>query len=366
MRGEQESCLKTLDKKELREIIQSGHINLLIGSGCSQKYLDTLGDIETRMNSDDAAIKEEAQKEYYRLIRKSKAVLKEANEKDKASKQELKRVKQNYDDFIVFWTEAMFNRSLSIVNKQVNVFSTNFDMFFEDACERLEVPYNDGFSGQLRPKFSVGNFNKIHKFKSLQFDNTTDIPLFNIVKLHGSLSWKTSGNEILFSDGSHIKNNLDSKNGKDFSKNYERQIAVINPNADKHLNTVLNTNYASMLRKFTLELEKENSVLFVIGFSLGDEHIRDLLYSVMQTNPTLVVVYLSFSHIKDTPNRTDLKKKKALYEIAKEENKRANLYTVSPEDGQNMPFDVVTEYLATVLYGEPKLEDDDDNDKKAQ
>src|ERR1035437_5377427 len=179
--------MKTLNNKELKEIIQSGHINLLIGSGCSQNYLDTLSNIETDM--DNESTREEAQKKYYSLIQKSKSVLSEELETDGGQKKELSRVKNNYDDFVRFWTEAMFRRSLKIVNKQVNVFSTNFDMFFEDACERLEAPYNDGFAGQLNPEFDVGNFNKIQSYKSLQFDNTSDIPLFNIIKLHGSLSW---------------------------------------------------------------------------------------------------------------------------------------------------------------------------------
>ena len=39
-----------LDQKEIKEIIQSGHLNFLIGSGCSRNYLSVLGDIEEKMN----------------------------------------------------------------------------------------------------------------------------------------------------------------------------------------------------------------------------------------------------------------------------------------------------------------------------
>ena len=38
--------MKILNNKEFKEIIQSGHLNLLIGSGCSLEYLTTLKDIE--------------------------------------------------------------------------------------------------------------------------------------------------------------------------------------------------------------------------------------------------------------------------------------------------------------------------------
>jgi len=354
--------MKILDKKELKEVIQSGHINLLIGSGCSLNYLDTLGDIENEMN--DEAKREEAQKKYYRLIRKSKSVLDEELETDSKQKKELSRVKANYDDFVRFWTEAMFRRSLKIVNKQVNVFSTNFDMFFEDACERLEAPYNDGFAGQLNPVFDVGNFNKIQQYKSLQFDNTSDIPLFNIIKLHGSLSWKTNqeSESISYSNGSHIDDKLDEKNGDDFKKAYEEQLAVINPNAEKHFTTVLDTNYASLLRKFTLELEKENSVLFVVGFSLADEHIRKLLYSVMKSNPTLIVVYMSYSQYVESPkSKKDKETNERLEPLMKEESSRSNFYIVMNPDGSSMPFEKTTEYFETILPRDDVASDSKDD-----
>lgn len=326
--------MKILDKKELKEIIQSGHINLLVGSGCSRPYLSTLGGIEQMMN--DEATREEAQKEYFRLIKKSKSVLNEELETDVDEKKALVSTKQQYENFIRLWTEALFKRSLGIVNKQVNLFTTNFDLFLEDACERLRVPYNDGFSGQLNPKFSVANFNRIQKYKSLQFDNTSDIPLFNIIKLHGSLSWRTDSDTVVYSNGSHIEDDLDSKDGEEFEKAYGKQLAVINPTAEKHFETVLDTNYASMLRKFTLELEKENSVLLVFGFSLDDRHIKDLLYGVMKSNPTLIVVYFSRSPYDGVADDKD-------------EAKNANLYIVAPEEG-TMPFTKSTDFMKSVLF----------------
>lgn len=352
--------LKTLDKKELKEIIQSGNINLLIGSGCSKPYLPTLTNIEVRMDEDET--REEAQKDYYRIVRKSRAVTHDSIETDDAEKDKLLSVKDNYEDFVKFWTEAMLSRYLNIVNKQVNVFTTNFDMFYEDACERLNVPYNDGFSGQLRPTFNVANFNKIHKYKSLQFDNTSDIPVFNIVKLHGSLSWKTVGSDIVYSDGLHIDDDLDDKGGREFSEAYEKQLSVINPNSQKHLNTVLNRTYASMLRKFALELEKENSVLFVIGNSLADDHIRDLLYSVMETNPTLVVVYMSYSPYKENPTDEEKDDSVNLYNLVEDEAVRPNFYIITDPDGDKMPFNKATEFLKSILPRIlPESNKDDEN-----
>jgi hypothetical protein len=334
--------MKKLYDKEFKEIIQSGHLNLLIGSGCSRNYLSTLNDIETKMNVEST--REVAQKKYYKLIKKSKAVLNNSLETNVKNKLDLIKTKQNYDDFLGFWAEIISKRSLHIVNKQVNVFTTNFDMFIEDACERLSIPYNDGFNGQINPKFSVSNFNRIQKYKSLQFDNTSDIPIFNIIKLHGSISWNATGGQVSYSDGSHIEDDLFNKQGDDFLAGYKK-IAIINPNAEKHFETVLDTNYASMLRKFTLELEKENSVLMIFGFSLEDKHIKDLLYGVMKTNPTLVVIY--FSHSEYNGNEDKF-----------EEIENQNLYIISPEN--KFSFDKNTTYIRNVFYnGKDDFEHED-------
>ena len=323
--------MKKIDNKDLREIIQSGHLNLLIGSGCSLDYLKTLSDIEDKMNVE--ATREDAQRDYYKLIKKSKAILNETLESDTIEKKKLDDTKENYDSFLGFWADIVSRRSLHIVNKQINIFTTNFDMFMETSCERLGIPYNDGFTGQINPIFSVANFNKIQKYKSLQFDNTSDIPLFNLIKLHGSVSWVTRDEKILYSNSSHISDDLDAKSGADFSEEYSK-IAVINPNAEKHFETVLDTNYASMLRKFTLELEKENSVLIVIGFSLADKHIKNLLYGVMKSNPTLIVVYFSYSQYDEALDKL-------------EEKKNSNLYIISPES--DFSFEKGIKFLTEVF-----------------
>jgi hypothetical protein len=209
-------------------------------------------------------------------------------------------------------------------------------MFIEDSCERLGIIYNDGFVGQINPSFSVANFNKIQRYKSLQFDNTSDIPLFNLIKLHGSISWQGKDEKIIYSNGRHIPDDLENKTSDKFDRGYKK-IAVINPNAEKHFETVLDTNYASMLRKFTLELEKENSVLIIIGFSLADKHIKDLLYGVMKSNPTLIVIYFSYSQYDESTDKLEVKK-------------NPNLYVISPEP--DFSFEKATNYLSKVFFNQ--------------
>lgn len=328
--------MKILEKKELKEFIQSGHINLLLGSGCSLKYLSTLRNIENLMNNETT--REEAQKKYYEEIKKSKAIIDESLETNPDEKKELDKTKKNYEEFLSLWANIISSRSLHIINKQINIFTTNFDMFIEEACEKIGIPYNDGFSGQINPVFSVSNYNKIQKYKSLQFDNTADIPLFNIIKLHGSISWQSNDKNIIYSKGNQIPNDLESKTGLDFSKEYSK-ISIINPNAEKHFETVLDTNYASMLRKFTLELEKENSILILAGFSCEDKHIRNLLYNVLKTNPTLIVIFFSHSPYDETIDKLH-------------EKEHSNLYVISSK--HKYTFQNITNYLIETFHPSSK------------
>lgn len=74
---------------------------------------------------------------------------------------------------------------------------------------------------------------------------------------------------------------------------YEK-LAIVNPTKDKFGLTVLNQNYYDLLRIFSNTLEKENSVLFIIGSSCRDEHIRELIIRAARTNPTLQVIVFAY------------------------------------------------------------------------
>ena len=352
--------MKQITQEEMMNMIQSAHLNFFIGAGCSAKYLGTLGDIERQMN--DAKTKIEAQKKYSRIMKKSKNVLNELLDIASNEEDELKDNKNDYKNFLQLWKNILHDRSLQIVNKQANIFTTNFDMFIEESCERCGIPYNDGFAGQIKPTFNVSNFNVIQKYKSLQFDNISDVPLFNIIKLHGSISWKIQNDMIVYSNdyNEHILDGLLAEriSESDFEKKY-KNLAVVNPNAEKHLETVLNINYAAMLRKFTLELEKENSILILIGTSLNDEHIKKLLEGVTQSNPTLVVIYFLFLGNKKVNKEPKIKQPDCciIPNYLKDLGKNSNFY-IMPDHSFQKAYCYFKD-----IFCKPKDEANEDNSK---
>ena len=74
---------------------------------------------------------------------------------------------------------------------------------------------------------------------------------------------------------------------------YKSNFLIVNPTKEKFSDTLLNKNYYELLRIFSNELEKENTLLVVNGFSFNDEHILDLVKRSM-LNPSLKILIFCF------------------------------------------------------------------------
>jgi hypothetical protein len=275
--------------KELAEVIQSSNINFLLGAGASRPYLPLLGDIESRLN---AAKSKDEKIEYYKKYFKevmlpNKKVLDNSTRRNANLKQTIGA----YQEFFGTLSEMLIQRKSTILSKQVNVFTTNIDILIESAIENLQLMYNDGFLGRFQPIFSLANFRKSIMQRSLHFEHITESPMFNIIKMHGSLTWinKKDSDELTFSYTlEHLKDELLHKSGSEFEIEY-KNILVVNPQESKHLESVLNFYYSELLRMYSSELEKENCSIFAIGFSFEDQHIREITLRAAKSNPTLRV-----------------------------------------------------------------------------
>lgn len=270
--------------KELTEVIQSSNINFLFGAGVSIPFLPSLGNIESKLNGAKSEREKEIQyKEYFKnvMLPNINVLDDDFNTPDYIS------TKKNYDAFFTAMTDILLQRKSTILSKQINIFTTNIDVLIEKTLERLLIDYNDGFTGKFHPVFSPANFKKSIKQRSLHFDHISEIPVYNIIKLHGSLTWKKVDSKIIFSHNlDHINNNLDKLTGSKFKNSY-KNILVVNPEESKHLESVLNLYYSELLRLYSSELEKENSTLFILGFSMEDKHIKEITLRAAKANPTL-------------------------------------------------------------------------------
>jgi hypothetical protein len=275
--------------QELSEVIQSSNLNFLLGAGISLPFLPILGNIEKDLNEAKNESEREVQFKKYltQVILPNIRLLKKTLSSDENEKYE--KTSEAYKNFFHALTEVLLKRKNTILSKQINLFSTNIDILIESILEGLQIEYNDGFSGKFTPLFSLANFKKSIYQRSLHYDHISEIPVFNVIKIHGSLTWKNNeqADKIIFSHSlEHIDEAIISKTKAEFTKAYKK-ILVVNPEEAKHLESVLNLYYSELLRMYSSELEKENAALFVIGFSMEDKHIKEITLRAAKSNPTL-------------------------------------------------------------------------------
>jgi len=294
--------------QELSEVIQSSNINFLLGSGASVPFLPLLGNIEQDLNK--ATNDDKREKLYKQYLSDVMIPNKKIISNDISSDREYQQTKNSYEKFFLALSEVVLRRKSTILSKQLNLFTTNVDILMETVFEELQMEYNDGFSGKFNPTFSLANYKKSIHQRSLHFDHISEIPVFNLIKIHGSLTWKQdkSGEKIIFSHTlDHFDESLSSKTGKEFITDY-RKILVVNPEEAKHLESVLNVYYSELPRMYSSELEKENATLFTVGFSMEDKHIKEITLRAAKSNPTLRIYVFCSQNSKDAM-RTKMEKK---------------------------------------------------------
>jgi len=116
----------------LQDVIQDSNLNFLIGSGLSVPYFGVLGNIEqllTELESYDPK-KEEIKKiikvslymKYFKVAISGNVEILE-NHTDAQS------VLSNYKDFLIMLNSILLERKNTLLGKQVNIFTTNIDIF---------------------------------------------------------------------------------------------------------------------------------------------------------------------------------------------------------------------------------------------
>jgi len=367
-----------LSVERLRTIVQDSHLNFLLGAGTSAPYFEQLGAVEAVLSalghgSDEHRLARASVQGYFfeKVLLPNVALL--------AREDRAKPVIRSYSRFVGTLNRILLKRRSTILSKQANLFTTNVDMAFEVALELLEVDANDGFAGKIHPRLDLGEFSTLRFRQGTRFEYRSEIPVMNLFKIHGSAAWRQEKDDIYFDHRLELIQQVDLKyqaakeyllpiasssgvdadallaaaSGKsinqvitDFIDEYDR-LSIVNPEKTKFATTVLNKTYYELLRRLANELEKENCVLFVHGFSFRDEHLLDLVLRAAATNPTLQVIVFCYS-------------RDARQEISKffpsEKVKNGNILLVQPRESEEadeerkLSLDVlVDDYLTPVL-----------------
>lgn len=320
--------------KNLKQLIQSSHINFLYGSGLSRNYLSTLGNIEKLLTETSESKIEDKLKN---IIKASlfaayvETVMEPClPEKIKGNQGEYEKTFQEYVRFLNSVNHIISRRNVNLIDKQINLFTTNIDDFMEKAAEKTMIEFNNGFKGHIEPVFSEDSFSTIKSKSSTLYQNNSPIPVFNLLKIHGSINWMNKDNsEITYDAKLSLIRDLSEKLNEQFKKqlieikdqskieelereastndllygenDYNRfnqlysKLVMINPTKAKFRETVIDYHFYELMRIYSNALERSSSLLIVAGFSFADEHIANITMRAANANPTLQIIVFAYN-----------------------------------------------------------------------
>ncbi|WP_428003613.1 SIR2 family protein [Acidovorax sp.] len=162
-------------------------------------------------------------------------------------------------------------------NHPVEIFTTNYDLLFEEAMERVKTPYFDGFSGSKVPFFDPSSI------------SNNDLPKrwVRLWKLHGSIGWSQS------TTGEIIRSNADAGS------------TMVYPSHIKYDQTQ-SAPFSSLFERLKNFLLEPDTLLICSGFSFADAHISAKLSECMSANPSSALIALQYQNLDKEVYAADL------------------------------------------------------------
>ena len=364
--------LSAKDFKRLSDFIASGHLNFLLGSGFSWSAgIPVLGNREGWFTGVEHYGADESIKCAMDLLLKAEYYSSVLLPACRVAPQE------DQTAFARALHSILKNRGNTSIPKRANVFTTNYDLVLEQAFEVVGFPYNDGFEGRIFPAYSTGSFSRVLMSQSMEHEYMSQVPMANLMKMHGSLSWRrSSGLSIGYNDGKetllgmscelfplHKSGTLENVMGlvaaecdgdglealsqiadgleqeeidalDGFSNGYE-ELCIVNPTKRKFSETVLELAYYELMRIYSNELDRTNALLIAHGFSFDDEHVLSITKRALR-NPKLVLVV----SCHDRARLEGLESKFAGCD---------NVWYMAGSQSVNPPPKITTEVLASLL-----------------
>jgi hypothetical protein len=152
----------------------------------------------------------------------------------------------------------------------IEIFTTNYDLLFEQALERNKISYFDGFSGAREPFFDPSSV------------SSNDFPArwVRLWKLHGSLGWTANSIGEVTRVGGAAATHLIYP---EFLKYDQTQKAP----------------YSALFDRLRSFLMTPDTLLIASGFSFADAHISALIEECLAANPSTSVFAFQFKELAE-------------------------------------------------------------------
>lgn len=152
----------------------------------------------------------------------------------------------------------------------IEIFTPNYDLLMEEAFERLEIPFFDGFTGSYQPFFDPSSI------------SNNDLPArwARLWKLHGSIGWAENG------EGGIIR-------GKGRSA-----TNLIYPDHLKY-EQIKKLPFSALFDHLREFMVRPDTLLITCGFSFSDSHISAVIEEALSSNPAGSVFALQYGALND-------------------------------------------------------------------
>jgi hypothetical protein len=197
------------------------------------------------------------------------------------------------------FVKKILQRPLNL--KRANLFTTNYDLAFEYAFDKLGVYQINGFSGFHRRTFKPETFDYdiFYPGSTTQGRVQKIEKVLKYYKIHGSLTWVKEEPTVNNVYGiSEIPIEQLRQKG-DFGN------LMIYPTTSKKSFT-LDFPYSELFRHFASAITQSQSTLITYGYSFSDEHINDIIYQAL-TIPSFTLIVIDFKGTLGSPEILRLK-----------------------------------------------------------
>jgi hypothetical protein len=151
----------------------------------------------------------------------------------------------------------------------VEVFTPNYDLLIEEALERAEIPFFDGFTGSHEPFFDPASIAR------------DDLPprWARVWKLHGSIGWRESCGNVV-------------RTGR------RDDTSLIYPDHLKY-ERIRKLPFTALFDRLRTFLLLPDTLLVSCGFSYADAHISAVIDESLSGNPSSSVFAFQFRNVED-------------------------------------------------------------------
>lgn len=161
---------------------------------------------------------------------------------------------------------------------RVKLFTLNYDTLFEQAANKGGFTVIDGFS-YVQPRRFAGRYfdiDFVNRYQTrINKEESFEPKVFHLYKLHGSLTWVRSGNDVIMQSN-------------------PADPLIIYPAEEKYESSY-EQPYFEMMSRFQQSLRKEETMLIVIGFGFMDKHIQNVIAEAVEQNPSFHLVIVQFN-----------------------------------------------------------------------